>query len=166
VVVVGRDVKLIDFGIGKLLPAKLTTLTTAAAPLGSPQYMAPEQLTDAHAADERCDVYAAATIAFRALTGRLPFANDNPAMLLALKRAYDPETLAEATKRAWPAALQRFFDVTLARDPAARPRTAKEAGLEWGRACAEALRTGVPSGLSAAPSLEDGETPVLSRRRP
>jgi serine/threonine-protein kinase len=167
VVLDGGEVKLIDFGISKLLPAKEATLTTAMATLGSPQYMAPEQLGDAHAADERCDIYAAATIAFRALTGRLPFANDNPSMLLALKRSYPAETLAEATKRPWPPALQSFFDITLARDPEARPRTAKEARLGFRHACDEVARAGgMPSGLPQDPSIVDGETPVLSRRRP
>jgi eukaryotic-like serine/threonine-protein kinase len=167
VVVVEGRAKLIDFGISKLLPAtKDATLTTAKATLGSPQYMAPEQLVDAHAADERCDIYAAATIAFRALTGRLPFASDNPSMLLALKREYAAETLDEATKRTWPPSLQPFFDITLARLREARPRTAKEARLGWKRACAEAATEhGIPSALPTDPSMEDGETPVLSRRR-
>jgi serine/threonine-protein kinase len=166
VVVEGRG-KLIDFGISKLLPAPPgATLTTAEGALGSPQYMAPEQLHDAHGADERCDIYAVATIAFRALTGRLPFASDNPSMLLALKRGYAAETLTEATKRAWPAALQRFFDITLARLPPARPRTAREARLGWNRASsAAAEEQGIPSALPRDPSMQDAETPVISRRR-
>jgi serine/threonine protein kinase len=161
----GSHAKLIDFGIGKLLRSEWVTLTTAKATLGSPKYMAPEQLGNAAAADERCDIYAAATVAFRALTGTLPFPQDRPAHILMLKTSYPAATLEEATKRPWPSALQRFFDITLARDPGDRPRTAAEARVGWRRATAEATSADLPTSVPEGPAGDDGETPVLSRRR-
>jgi serine/threonine protein kinase len=161
----GGRAKLIDFGISKLLQSEWVTLTTAKATLGSPKYMAPEQLGNSAAVDERCDLYAAATVAYRALTGTLPFPQDRPANILILKTTYAPATLEEATKRPWPRALQAFFDITLARDPDARPRTALEARLGWRRATAEAASADLPTSLPEGPGTEDGETPVLSRRR-
>ncbi|HEY8079685.1 MAG TPA: serine/threonine-protein kinase [Labilithrix sp.] len=172
VVVEARDGRhhavLVDFGVSKLLPANdMATLTTASATLGSPQYMAPEQFGGSKNVDARCDVYAAATIAFRALTGRLPFAHDNTPMLAALKRTYPPETLAQATGRAWPDALQIFFDVALATDPAARPPSAANAAAGWRRAVAAASSEGGAPTSREAPDgsddREDDETPVLSR---
>src|SRR5258708_1253196 len=65
---VRRIAKLVDFGVSKLLPGD-PGLTTTGATLGSPHYMAPEQVGGAADVDERCDLYAAATLAFRALAG-------------------------------------------------------------------------------------------------
>jgi len=69
-----RTVKLLDFGIAKLLhrePGELN-LTTTQKRLGTPQFMAPEQIRG-EPVDARTDVYALGVTLFFALTGRLPF---------------------------------------------------------------------------------------------
>jgi eukaryotic-like serine/threonine-protein kinase len=64
-------VKLVDFGFAKL---RDSTITAAGIAIGSVEYMAPEQcVTDT--VDARTDVYGVGTLMFKAVTGRLPFAD-------------------------------------------------------------------------------------------
>lgn len=68
-----RSVRLLDFGISKLLEAE-TELTVTRAVLGSPGYMAPEQARgSAREAGPEADLFALGAIAYRALTGERPF---------------------------------------------------------------------------------------------
>ena len=63
---------ILDFGIAGAAPGG-ERMTATGWRLGTVMYSAPEQLTDAHSADKRADVYALAVIAFELLTGRRPF---------------------------------------------------------------------------------------------
>lgn len=64
------EIKLLDFGISKLIDA--STLTTIGQTMGSFAYMPPEQL-NAKDVDYRADYYAAATILYELITGERPF---------------------------------------------------------------------------------------------
>jgi serine/threonine-protein kinase len=64
-------VKVIDFGISKTLDQ--TPLTHSAAFLGSPQYVAPEQIESARAVDGRADIWALGVILYEGLSGERPF---------------------------------------------------------------------------------------------
>jgi serine/threonine-protein kinase len=65
-------VKVIDFGIAKSLMSK-TVVTQGERVLGSPRYMAPEQLKASRDTDTRADVWALGAILYRLLTGHTPF---------------------------------------------------------------------------------------------
>src|SRR5262249_20583370 len=65
-------VKLLDFGIAKLVEPGKEQVTTAGALLGSPAFMAPEQITGG-GIDGRFDIYPLGATMYRALTGQLPF---------------------------------------------------------------------------------------------
>ncbi|HSK00818.1 MAG TPA: serine/threonine-protein kinase [Kofleriaceae bacterium] len=68
-----RAVKLLDFGVAKLLDVEVGTgFTTAGTKIGTPHYMAPEQILG-RAIDHRADIYAFGILAFEVLTGRRPF---------------------------------------------------------------------------------------------
>ena len=84
------------------------SLTAFDATLGSFAYMAPEQVRGSARVDERADLYALGAVAFRALTGRLPFEGSNALTLIALKLDRDPPTLAQTTGDTWPAAIEKF----------------------------------------------------------
>ena len=67
-------VKIADFGIAKLVgdPLGDITLTENGARLGTPHYMAPEQIEDPSRVDHRADVYSLGVVFYELLTGELP----------------------------------------------------------------------------------------------
>ena len=83
-------VKVIDFGIVKALSDEYgegTRLTRTGMMIGTPKYMAPEQLRDG-SLDGRADQYALAVVAYRMLTGRNPFRAGTP-METAMRQVND-----------------------------------------------------------------------------
>jgi eukaryotic-like serine/threonine-protein kinase len=75
------QLKILDFGMAKLLTNTSARSSSPHTVLGTAAYMAPEQIL-AEAIDARCDVYAFGVVLFRMLTGHLPFETDVPADLL------------------------------------------------------------------------------------
>src|SRR5262245_3362193 len=70
-------VKVLDFGIAKDTQAAFgAAATRTGAILGSPHYMSPEQVRSSNRVDHRSDLWALGVIAFRCLTGHLPFPGD------------------------------------------------------------------------------------------
>jgi serine/threonine protein kinase len=80
----GELVKLFDFGIAKTLPmSRDHVVTREGAIMGTPAYMAPEQV-EGRAVDARSDLYALGCVLFQLLTGRTPFvASNNVELMLA-----------------------------------------------------------------------------------
>jgi eukaryotic-like serine/threonine-protein kinase len=83
-------VKLLDFGIAKLLDGGNAGLTETGVILGTPYYMSPEQAR-AEAVDHRTDIYALGVIMYRAFTGRLPFIADSTMGVLTRHLSEPPE---------------------------------------------------------------------------
>jgi len=80
-----RGVKVLDFGISKMapslgVPAEQSTVTGVV--MGTPQYMAPEQLRNSKTVDARADIWAVGVILFNLLTGDLPFEGESLAELI------------------------------------------------------------------------------------
>jgi serine/threonine-protein kinase len=125
--------KILDFGISKLTRREKEepTLTAFDATLGSFAYMAPEQVRGAARADERADIYAVGAVAFRSLSGRLPFEGSTAAVLVAMKLDRQAPSLAEATGEQWPAGIERFLERALDRRREQRFATAAEALTAW-----------------------------------
>ena len=73
------DTRLCDFGLART--GDLAGLTTRSTVLGTPEYMAPEVISDGYA-DPRSDLYSLAVVLYEAATGRLPFRADSPYQLL------------------------------------------------------------------------------------
>jgi len=74
-----EDVKLLDFGVAKILAADSETLklTKPGTVLGTPYYLSPEQARGGKDIDTRIDIWAIGVMMFEMLTGRLPFEGDN-----------------------------------------------------------------------------------------
>jgi len=85
-----ENVKVVDFGISKF-DGSLSAATQTGAVLGSPYYMAPEQVHDASKANARTDVYGLGAIIYQMLTGQLPFVAKSFPMLVVKITSEDPE---------------------------------------------------------------------------
>ncbi len=81
----GPVAKLIDFGIAKIKESGeyKQGLTFAGILMGTPEYMAPEQLFSANAVDHRADLYSLGVMLFEMLAGQRPAEGDSPAAIVA-----------------------------------------------------------------------------------
>jgi serine/threonine-protein kinase len=83
------SVKVLDFGISKMpagtrrSPGSALCPTLASTVMGSPQYMSPEQMVSAAAADQRSDIWSLGAILYELLTGRLAFDGSSIAQVCA-----------------------------------------------------------------------------------
>lgn len=96
----GEDgfVKVGDFGLAKIVNADRSEVTSASGPesrgiIGTPEYMAPEQMQPGEPLDARADVYALGAIAYHLLGGRPPFTG-NITQLIAQKLTQAPPALS------------------------------------------------------------------------
>jgi eukaryotic-like serine/threonine-protein kinase len=126
--------KLIDFGVAKMGDDdRAPTLTTNDAVLGGLTHQSPEQIEDPRSVDGRADLYGLGSSLFLALTGRPPLRAPSAAALIVVKAECDPPSLAVATGRAWPAEIERFVGLLIARAPARRFPDARVALAELER---------------------------------
>ena len=83
--------KLMDFGIALDQSARRLTWSALSTTIGTPDYMAPEQVSGRHG-DVRTDIYALGTILFEMVTGNLPFAETNVYAMMQAKATADPRS--------------------------------------------------------------------------
>ncbi len=79
-----RFVKLLDFGVAKIMGTEPTSITKSGSITGTPAYMAPEQLLGNKDIDHRADLFSVAVLAYELLFGRRPIVEDN-AVAIALR---------------------------------------------------------------------------------
>jgi len=119
----GTVVKIIDFGLGRALDDQ-QRLTALGRVLGSPAYLAPEQLRQSPDVDERADLYTFGVSLFEALCGRLPFIGAKH--LLALQILREPAPRASTVRSDLTPALDDFLAKAMAKAPAERFQSAEE----------------------------------------
>jgi tRNA A-37 threonylcarbamoyl transferase component Bud32 len=119
------QVKVMDFGLASLSAERAGEggLTETGQGLGTPDYMAPEQIRDAHTADARADTYSLGGTLYFLLTGRPPFPEGNAAQKVAAHLERQPEPLS-ALRPEVPAGLVQVIAKMMAKDPAQRYQTA------------------------------------------
>ena len=125
-----ESVKVLDFGVAAMVSSLSGTenaVTRAGGVVGTPHYMSPEQVRGAKGVDFRSDLWSLAVVAYRAVTGRLPFEAEAFGELL-IEICTDPvpppSRLGAAPELG--AEADGFFERALARDPAKRFGSARE----------------------------------------
>lgn len=142
--------KILDFGISKVSGDK--TLTQVAEIVGTPQYMAPEQVTgDNDLISPATDIFSLAIIAYEMLTGNRAFPSDHLKQAVFSIVYEDPPALLECLPEL-PVGVARAIDAALIKDPTERCASASEfyeafhagvEGREWSFA-SQVTRTPVP----------------------
>jgi serine/threonine-protein kinase len=142
--------KLADLGIATA--AAYTQITSVGTVLGTPAYMAPEQL-DGGRIGPATDIYAFATVLYEALSGQRAVQGATPVEIAHQIEAGTPPDLTDI----WPDAPHGAADALawgMERDPGNRPRSACELAVALERGLAEAdtrsMRTGIAAGGAAA----------------
>ena len=116
-----KQIKLLDLGIAKTREEMAgTSLTRSGIGLGTPTYMAPEQMTDARSVDFRADAYAMGVVALQMLSGRKPFQATNEARLYVEKMHGVPDGAFRMPPGA-PSSLRTLLKRITAADPDDRP---------------------------------------------
>ena len=174
-------IKVLDFGIAKLNEGgEEKSVTRTGTVMGTPQFMSPEQCTG-RAIDHRTDIYAMGVILFRLYCGRFPFDGASVAEIIAAQLYQPPPR--PSSLATLPPALDELIFRCLDKDPARRPASAAELGMDLkaavqlagaitevhapvhrtGEAAAE-TRKGFATGMPD-PASEVQEPPASSRRR-
>ena len=148
----GSDrVKVVDFGLVKEIQGA-TEMTADGLILGTPQFMAPEQIRSLPL-DQRCDVYAMGVLLFKCLTGSYPHPQGDPTSVLMAHLKQAPQTLAGAGVDL-PGTLQWTLDRCLAKDRDERFIDARE--LQRALRLCEAALLDEATATLAHPVLIDG----------
>jgi tRNA A-37 threonylcarbamoyl transferase component Bud32 len=152
-------VRVLDFGIARIYHSEealeTATLTRTGAILGTPRYMAPEQLAG-YPADVRADLYSFALVMHEALTGTLPYVSN--------------KSLAELRPEV-PLEFQKVIEECLRQDPEERPARAidvylrlQEASRSLGASDAAFGETADPGAAGAHPAPADVSARRARRR--
>jgi eukaryotic-like serine/threonine-protein kinase len=127
------SIKVLDFGVAKILDSETEQLqlTSDGAILGSPAYMAPEQMMSARTVDRRADIWALGVVLFELLGGRSPFVAPSINATCARVLTQPAPHLADLGVKV-PAGLETLIGRCLEKERERRLATVKEllAGLE------------------------------------
>lgn len=115
-------VKVMDFGIAKMLQAMNQTNTQS---VGTLQYMSPEQI-DARTIDHRADLYSLGLVFYELLTGKPPFHSASPRQLLNMQCTEEPPPLDDDVRAGLPKGVAQLLFQLLEKAPEDRPYLATD----------------------------------------
>jgi serine/threonine-protein kinase len=116
--------KITDLGLARQVSSTSAALTGEGELLGTPYFMAPEQVDQARSVDHRADLYALGSTLFMLLAGAPPFAGSGGGIILDILQKDPPRV--RTLEPSVPAALDDLVARCLAKDPAKRPASARE----------------------------------------
>jgi len=151
-------IKLLDFGIAKLLASGEQATTQAGVLMGTPQYMSPEQC-HGRGIDHRTDIYALGVILYQLYGGTLPFRGETFAEVLTKQLTELPTPPSQHATI--PTALDSLILRCLSKEAAARPQSARELG----EALAAILGPQPLAGPSAMLATSPTQTPTTTTLR-
>ncbi len=121
------EVKVLDFGLAKVMGEDLG-LTASQGFLGSPLYVAPEQLRRSSDVDARADVWGVGCLLYRFLTGRVPFPAESVADVVSRIQRDEP-TPVKTLRPEVPEGLSTLVGQLLEKNPLKRPASVGEVAL-------------------------------------
>ncbi|HEX8148728.1 MAG TPA: serine/threonine-protein kinase [Pyrinomonadaceae bacterium] len=151
----GDWAKVLDFGIAKIQQTERSVhetdpgLTAPNLIIGTPQYMSPEQCSQASDIDARSDIYSFGVIIFEMLVGHVPFSGDSPTGIM-MKHIQDPPPSVLDERRDLPEEVGRIVSRALAKRPEERFQRAGELAVVLAEAAAEAPAAGAAAAAAAA----------------
>jgi eukaryotic-like serine/threonine-protein kinase len=160
-----------DFGIARAFGHALgentggnsaSTITQEGLRLGTPAYMAPEQVTGNSAIDQRADLYALGVIAHEMLAGAHPFADGTPEQMIIAQLTLEPERLERPEV---PSALADLVQRLLAKRPEDRIQSAEQLLAELERVSTEAQSTGTATAPRAGADPQESFAIGATRQR-
>lgn len=117
-----RTIRLMDFGIASDAGARRITMGGFSSMMGTPDYMAPEQVRN-KGIDERTDIYSLGAVLYELLTGAIPFPHENPWMAMNNRVTGDPMAPRKLNPDLTPQAEEIVLHA-MQRDPVARYQSA------------------------------------------
>ncbi len=151
-----RSVKLMDFGIAQLPTGSQTIHGTV---LGSPKYMAPEQVAG-HVADGRSDVFSLGVVLYELLTGQVPFNADNLSAIM-YKIVHDEALPPRRVNARVPAAFDAIVARAMAKDPQARFQRAEDFAAALEAVDVGAATLGIATASMAPRESEEHDATVI-----
>ncbi len=150
-------VKVLDFGIAKLMrPDNVDDATKTGAVMGSPLYMSPEQVRGLKGIDHRTDLWSLGVIAYRVLTGQVPFpgtVTGDVFLKICTERPIRPTNHVPELAPS----VDAFMEKALSLDPAKRFQSAKEMNEALIRLTRESSAS-VVAPISAGMDVADAKT--------
>ena len=159
----GGSIKIMDFGIARLEGSM--ALTSAGTMLGTPAYMAPEQVLG-HPIDARADLYAMGVVFFRLITAALPFKGVTPFEMAQSQVNDEPARATDVCD-----GLPPWVDDIVARALAKKPDDRFQSADEFREALARAIAIDTPQpGVAAAMEITEAlprpALPTLPQKQP
>jgi serine/threonine-protein kinase len=123
----GDWAKVLDFGIAKITEkvGQDPGLTAPNLIIGTPQYMSPEQCSQAAEIDSRSDIYSLGVILYEMLIGHVPFTGESPTAIM-MKHLQEPPPSVLEERKDLPAAVGRVVTRAMAKRPEDRFQTVTE----------------------------------------
>jgi serine/threonine protein kinase len=169
----GRDpaagVKVLDFGVAKLLASEAVTRSPIRGTLiGTPEYMSPEQCAGTDV-DHRADIYALGCILFEMLTGQPPFVTSTVRELV-LAHRFKAAPSAAVSCPDLPDWLDHLLQRMMAKEPERRPQSMREVSEALSRYKAQRWTHIAAGGRQSeqrerrgTPRARDGADPAITR---
>ena len=144
------QIKIIDFGLAHT--AHLEGLTATGLIMGTPEYMAPEQVAGKKV-DERADIYSLGIILYEIFTGRVPFSGDSAIAIGFKQMKEDPPPPRELNSQV-PESVERVILKALAKEPMHRYRSVGELRTDLEAAILQQPASAVLGSKKAQPESE------------
>jgi serine/threonine protein kinase len=147
----GDWAKVLDFGIAKITEkvGQDPALTAPNLIIGTPQYMSPEQCSQAAEIDSRSDIYSLGVILYEMLVGHVPFTGESPTAIM-MKHLQEPPPSVLEERKDLPASVGRVVMRAMAKRPEDRFQTVSDLSEELAASAQEGPN------VAAAAALETG----------